>query len=136
MTEVLRLSRHQQLRVITNNPELLELESTWAPGGDRPRAHFHPAQDESFEVLEGTLTVDLDGLITELGPGERVEVPRRTVHRMWNGGTVPARAIWRVTPALGTLDMFRAIDSDPSPVALVAMLWRFRREFRLPLRTP
>ncbi|MER7608746.1 cupin domain-containing protein [Nocardioides sp. NPDC127503] len=136
MTETLDLSGHQRLRVVDSTPAMLALESTWTPGGDPPRAHFHPSQDETFEVLDGELTVDLDGVRRVLGAGDRIEVPRRTVHRMWNAGEVPARATWQVTPALRTVEMFRTIDAGPSAAGLVLMLWTFRHEFRLPLRSP
>ena len=86
-------------------------------------------------MLEGELTVDLDGVRSVLGAGHRIEVPRRTVHRMWNAGKVPARATWQVTPALRTVEMFRTIDADPSAAGLMRMLWTFRHEFRLPLRS-
>lgn len=136
MTETLDLSGHQRVRVVDSTPAMLALESTWAPGGDPPRAHFHPSQDETFEVLEGELTVDLDGVRRVLGAGDRIEVPRRTVHRMWNAGEAPTRATWQVTPALRTVEMFRVIDAGPSAVGLARMLWAFRHEFRLPLRSP
>lgn len=136
MTETLDLSGHQSVRVVDSASAMLALESTWMPGGDPPRAHFHPFQDETFEVLEGELTVELDGVRRVLGTGDRIEVPRRTVHRMWNAHRVPARATWQVTPALRTVEMFRAVDAGPTAAGLVRMLWTFRREFRLPLRSP
>lgn len=41
------------------------------PEGKPPPSHFHPGQDEHFEVIEGTLTVRVDGDQRELGPGYR-----------------------------------------------------------------
>jgi mannose-6-phosphate isomerase-like protein (cupin superfamily) len=136
VTDTLPLGKHQHVRVISSTADLLELQSTWSPGGDPPRAHYHPAQDERFDVLEGELMVDLAGTQRVLGPGEQIAVPRRTVHQMWNAGSEPARATWQVTPALQTEEMFRAIDAAPSPIQMVRLLWTYRREFRLPLRRP
>jgi quercetin dioxygenase-like cupin family protein len=134
MADTLRLSKHQTLLIVSSTPETLEVESTWAPHGDPPQRHFHPVQDEQFEVLEGILTVELVGGTRVVATGERIEVPRGTVHRMWNAGSVPTRATWRVTPARRTEEMFRYIDAGLSPMRTIRMLLIFRNEFRVPIR--
>ena len=134
MGDTLRLSKHQTLRVVSATPEILEVESTWAPDGDPPQLHFHPAQDEHFEVFEGELTVEVDGAAQVVETGGEVDVPRGAVHRMWNAGGVTCRARWRITPARRTEEMFRYIDAGLSPVRTVRLLWRFRHEFRVPIR--
>src|SRR5262249_39088142 len=68
-------------------------------------------QDERFEVLEGTLTARIDGDRRDLGPGDVIEIPRRTPHQMWNSAEGPARAVWQTRPALRTEDWFRSIDA-------------------------
>lgn len=131
-TDTLRLSEAQTLRVVARSPDALELESTWTAGGKQPPAHWHPRQHEHFEVHEGQLTVQI-GVDPPrvLGVGDTIDVPPRTSHRMWNAGPEPARASWRVTPALRTEGMFRFIDRGMSPLRGVRLLWVFRREFRL-----
>ena len=62
--------------------ELLEMESTYREGAGLPAAHFHPAQDESFEVLEGTVTTIIDGVETSHAAGETFQVPAGAVHQM------------------------------------------------------
>jgi quercetin dioxygenase-like cupin family protein len=131
-TDSIKLSDAQTLRVVASSPEALELESSWTTGGRRPPTHWHPRQHELFEVLAGRLTVELDGKPPQiLRPGETVDVPPRTSHRMWNAGPEPARALWRVSPALRTEEMFRFIDRGMSPIRGVQLLWTFRHEFRL-----
>jgi quercetin dioxygenase-like cupin family protein len=126
--DVVRLGPHQTLRVLASGPEALELEAEWTPGSAEPVAHVHPSQDERFEVLEGELAVIAgDGERRTLTAGETLEIPRGTVHRMWNAGDRPARATWRVTPALRTEEMFRTIASGGVP----DFLERFSAEFRL-----
>lgn len=122
------------LHINSSTPEALEVESTWTPHGSPPQRHFHPTQDELFEVLEGELTVEVAGEARVVTAGEHVEVPRDSVHRMWNAGSVPAKATWRVTPARRTEEMFRYIDAGLSPVRTIRMLWTFRKEFRVPIR--
>jgi quercetin dioxygenase-like cupin family protein len=113
--ETIALGPHQTLRVIASTPEALLLEARWAPGGTPPIDHLHPGQDERFEVLEGELTVVLGGKRRVLRAGDTLAVPRGSVHAMWNAGDEPARASWRVTPALRTEEMFRTIAAGGAP---------------------
>src|SRR3954467_13575474 len=82
--------------------ELLEVESTWEQQGPQPPAHFHPSQEERFEVLEGALEAEIDGERRTLSQGDELVLPAGTVHSMWNAGPGPARASWVTRPALRT----------------------------------
>ena len=44
-------------------------------------AHSHPETDELFLVLQGRLTIRLEGGDVELGPGQLYVVPRGTPHQ-------------------------------------------------------
>jgi mannose-6-phosphate isomerase-like protein (cupin superfamily) len=123
----IQLGPHQQLEVVESSPETLLLDARWEPGGHPPIAHLHPSQDEEFEVLAGELAVTVDGIERTLTAGERLTIPRGSVHAMWNASDAPARATWRVTPALRTLEMFETIAAGGVP----DFLERFSAEFRL-----
>jgi mannose-6-phosphate isomerase-like protein (cupin superfamily) len=132
VADQLRLSDHQTLHIVASTRELLELESTWAPGGTPPRTHWHPTQTEHFQVLDGALTVEVGGQPARtLRAGETLQVPPRTAHRMWNGSVEVTRASWRVTPAQRTEEMFRTLASGLNPIRTLGFLWRYRRELRL-----
>lgn len=109
-----RLSPQQTLTIrksaADTGGELLEVEATWSGAGDLPPAHFHPDQDEHFEVVEGTLRVQIDGAERLVGPGDVLDVPRGAVHAMaaTDGG---ARAVWQTRPALRTEEFFAAMDA-------------------------
>ena len=46
------------------------------------RWHQHPASDELFLVIEGTLVIDLEGgAELRLGPWQAVTIPAGTIHR-------------------------------------------------------
>jgi len=46
------------------------------------RWHHHPASDELFLVIEGTLVIDLEGgSELRLGPWQAVTIPAGTIHR-------------------------------------------------------
>jgi quercetin dioxygenase-like cupin family protein len=131
-TDTIRLSATQVLRVVGSSPEELQLESTWAPGAKKPPAHWHPRQHEHFELLAGRLTVEIEGGAAQLlGPGDTIDIPPRVVHRMWDAGSDPVRASWRVSPRLRTEEMFRYMEAGMSPIRGARLLWTFRHELRL-----
>jgi quercetin dioxygenase-like cupin family protein len=108
--ELLHLGDHETLRVVRETPDELEVEGTWMPGGSPPPSHLHPAQDEFFEVHTGRLTAIVDGAERQLGPGDTLQIPPRTPHKMWNAGNETATASWRTRPAGRTADWFRTVD--------------------------
>jgi mannose-6-phosphate isomerase-like protein (cupin superfamily) len=142
MAETLKLTPTESVEIRQSSPEVLEVEGRYAPGGKAPPAHFHPAQDEHFEVLEGTLRAKVGGEERDLGPGETLEIPAGTPHQMWNPGEQAARVIWQTRPALRTEQWFRSIDAlhregrvgrngMPGPLAFGAFLSEFDDVFRL-----
>src|SRR5688572_2311993 len=46
--------------------------------------HVHPLQEEHFEVLSGTLVIQIEGEHRSLGEGEEATVPPGTPHRFYN----------------------------------------------------
>ena len=92
--------------------ELLEVSAEWTPASHKPLVHSHPKQDEHFEILEGELTIKLDGEKHVLHAGGSFDVPRGAKHAMWNSGSVPARATWQVRPALGTEDFWANVHTQ------------------------
>ena len=63
--------------------------------------HRHPAQEETFRVIDGTLELLRDGRWQQLGPGDSVTVPSGAVHAWRNRGGVPVRFENVHRPALG-----------------------------------
>jgi len=54
--------------------------------GERGRIHRHLRQEEVYLVLEGTLTLYLEGEETELGPGELIRVAPNVRRQLVNRG--------------------------------------------------
>lgn len=142
MSTSYHLTAHESVTVTSHTPDLLEVESVWSGGGSAPPPHFHPAQDERFEVLAGELGALVDGREQRLRVGDTLEVPRGAVHRMWNASDSEARARWQTSPAGRTLDWWRAIDAlgrdhpagrlgVPSPTRLAALLREYDDVIRL-----
>jgi mannose-6-phosphate isomerase-like protein (cupin superfamily) len=84
--------------------ERVELEITMPAGAAGPPPHFHPRQEERWEVLEGTLSVQVDGEWRDLAPGESASVPAGHAHTLRNRteGTVRVRDVH--VPALDFQD--------------------------------
>jgi quercetin dioxygenase-like cupin family protein len=60
--------------------------------------HRHPSAVERFTVLEGELTVKLDGRTRILRQGEAAEVQPGRWHDWWNASDRDARVLVEVTP--------------------------------------
>lgn len=125
-----RLGPGQRLAVRSRSREAIEVESTWDPRGTPGPTHLHPEQEETFRVLEGVLTVELErARPIELVTGEQIVIPAGAPHRMWNASDGTTRASWRVEPALRTLELWQMLSGGVLQRLLA--LVRFRREFRL-----
>jgi mannose-6-phosphate isomerase-like protein (cupin superfamily) len=137
--ETLQLPRGESVTIVSSTPEALTVEATYERSDRPPPMHSHPAQDESFEVLEGSIHVRYGGERAELAKGEKLEVPEGMAHQMWNPSAVPARVRWTTTPRGRTEDWFRAIDAlvaesaprEPSALGFAVLLSDFGDTFRL-----
>ena len=77
--------------------ELLAFDMTLSVDGHVPGAHVHPAQEERFEIVSGTMKFRTGGKKIVAGPGDVVTVP---------AGARPAR---RARPRLGESRGFRPL---------------------------
>jgi quercetin dioxygenase-like cupin family protein len=121
--------------------ELLEVESSWEPAGQEPPEHYHPTQDEHFQVLEGELRTRIGDVVQTVRAGGALDVPAGTPHAMWNAGPTRARAVWQTRPALKTEAFFEMLwglaqasargEEGPDPERAAAMLSEYKEEFRL-----
>lgn len=75
---------------------MFEGEVPPAPG---PPPHLHTREDEMFYVLEGELTVMLDGQVSKAPAGTTIILPRNIKHTFWNESSSLARALVVASPA-------------------------------------
>jgi quercetin dioxygenase-like cupin family protein len=66
--------------------------------GYHTNIHRHNRMDEAFYVLEGALTVWINGASSDYPAGSYLLVPRGTPHAQGNRGKVPARILLTMTP--------------------------------------
>ena len=122
---------------------LLAFELVVEPDGQVPGGHVHPVQQESFEVLSGTMRFK-KGLRTVIAkPGDTVVVPAGAFHRFANGGDEPAVVRVRVEPALRMEQLYetavalaregRTLPSGmPRPLDLALFMREFEQEVEAP----
>ena len=101
----------QRLRFVRTaadtNGEVLEVESSYQAGGPRPPQHYHPAQQERYEVIDGDISVLLNGRIVRLRAGDQLVIPVGAKHAVWSEGG--GRIRWLITPALRTEAFFEKV---------------------------
>ena len=126
--------------------ELLELEALLEPGS-RIIEHVHLHQSERFEVLDGRASFWVAGAKATRGPGEDLEIPAGTRHRVRNEGPEPLRVRAQLRPALRAEDVFEAFFTlgaqgrvnrfgAPSPRQTARVLRAHRDDFFYLARIP
>ena len=142
MPRTLKLTPTESVTIRDSGTDLLEVEATYGPSSKPPPKHFHPSQDEHFEVLAGRLRVRAGDDDRALGEGETIDIPRGTAHQMWNPGPAEARVVWQTRPRGRTEQWYAAIDrlhregrvgrnGLPGPLAFAVLLTEYGDVFRL-----
>ncbi len=94
------------------------LESVAAPGAGSPM-HYH-AEDKIFRILEGTLTLSLDGVVFDAHPGTTVAIPAGAPHAWRNRQMAPSRTLVTFTPG-GLEELFLQLGGrSPDEIARLA----------------
>ena len=75
------------------------IEGTFPESSAGPPAHVHHDCDEGFYVLEGELTVVVDGEPVTASAGSFVLVPRGATHRPSNAAGAPCRFLMLFAPS-------------------------------------
>jgi mannose-6-phosphate isomerase-like protein (cupin superfamily) len=76
------------------------MERTLPPAGRRPPAHRHTNCSEAYFVLDGVVSVVVEGEELTVRPEEFVLVPRGTAHTFGNAGADEARLLVIHAPAM------------------------------------
>ena len=98
--------------------------------GSAPPPHSHDGWEETVYGLRGTLTWTVDGIATEVGPGEVLCIPSAAVHRFENLSDESATQLAVVTPGLLGPAYFRdlaallSVDGPPDRAAMLDVMRR------------
>lgn len=124
------------------NGELLAMKATYNPNSELPPMHYHPYQEEQFEVLGGRFRTLIADKETIYEAGDRFVVPANTPHGMQNVGDEEGQLLWQVRPARNTEDLLRTLwglgaegktgpDGVPNLLQLAVMFQAYSNEIRL-----
>ena len=89
--------------------EYVEMDCTAAPGSGTI-IHYHPDQEETFRVLEGSMEVFQDGQWNVLASGNATAVPGGKVHAWRNESGAPVRFLNVHRPARGFQAHMETVD--------------------------
>lgn len=90
--------------------ERIEFEATLPPNTNGPPPHSHPRQHESWRVIDGELTITVNGREQTLTRGQEQTVPPGTAHTFANRTTTPVRFRDIHTPALDFQQYMETLD--------------------------
>jgi len=121
--------------------ELLEMEAIYPPKSPQPPLHYHPKQEEHFQVIRGIFQTHIGGVEEVYESGDTFTVPANTPHWMCNISDEEGALLWQVRPALNTQAFFETMwglegdgetDSDGIPhiLQLAVILRAYNKEFR------
>jgi len=120
--------------------DLSLMERTLPPGGRRPPPHRHTNCSEAYFVLDGMVSIIVDGNELTVGPEGFVLVPRGTAHTFGNASSELARLLVIHAPAAdayfaGLHELWNRPE-PPSPDEERALMSRFGMTPALRSRTP
>lgn len=121
--------------------QLFEMEAIYNPNSPRPPLHYHPYQEEQFQVLNGTFRVKVGETEHTYESGDTFTVPADTPHWMHNVSDEEGRLRWQIRPAMRSQDFFATMwglaadgktdaDGVPNILHLAVILREYRDEFR------
>lgn len=77
------------------------LLESWVPAGASPPLHIHHREDETFWILEGSVTVRCGEETFQVGAGSYVFLPRGVPHTLRVDGDAPAHMLTMLSPGGG-----------------------------------
>lgn len=98
---------NEQELVSPKNP--FEVITELYPGGESA-IHFHPHQEEIYEVKEGEMQVYMNGSWKALKAGERINIPKGAIHAFRNAGKQKVVAFNSHNPGLRFGEMLETIQ--------------------------
>lgn len=80
--------------------EYVLIKATIKSKGPLVPNHIHALQNENFKILEGRMTIWLEGGINTLSAGEQTTLPKNHAHNHYNMEDTPLVYLHKISPAL------------------------------------
>ena len=111
MDEVIIDEPGHRVVIKVDRPELMlaEMLRPPDPDGNGTPLHIHREHSDGYYVLEGTLTVTVDGEDRDVGAGDFALVPPGVPHRFGNSSGAPVRFLNVHAPSGRFADFLRAM---------------------------
>jgi quercetin dioxygenase-like cupin family protein len=124
------------------NGELLEIEAYYLAHSSPPPEHYHPNQEERFQVISGEIRAKIGKQVSTYQAGDEFIVPAGVPHWMHNVSDEEGHVIWQTRPALKTEDFFETIwglardgktnaAGVPNLLQVAVIAQEYESEFRL-----
>ena len=98
-----------------NGGDMTEIEAVCGPGAPGVEERSFETHQVRFEVLEGRLTIGVDGEPRELAAGSALTLEAGTPHRIWvEPSRSPARFTWQMRPAASDDDLTHMVFGEHS----------------------
>jgi quercetin dioxygenase-like cupin family protein len=123
----------------TDDPAILIGETWAAPGGTAGRLHRHLHQSETFEVIDGAITVRIGRSAHVVRAGETFHVPAGVAHTFVNHSDEEAHFRATFTPPMRLQELFTELAGIDGPPTLTQAAWLmrdYREEFFYDARLP
>lgn len=99
----------QTITFVSEDDEVLVMESSYVRGGALAPPHIHPSQEERFTVLSGAVRAGIDGKVRTLEKGEQLIVPAGAAHEFGGDPNRRGTVRWEVRPPLRTREFFEGL---------------------------
>jgi mannose-6-phosphate isomerase-like protein (cupin superfamily) len=116
------------VRLLADVDEIAISETVSEPGGAAPPTHLHRRHVESFYVLEGELTLTVEGRELRAPAGSWAQAPAGVAHTFAVTGDGPARFLDVHTPSCGYGDFLRGLHEARTDDELAAVRAAFDQE--------
>lgn len=114
---------------------LLEMEDFWPRADHQTPEHVHPAMEERWEVIAGSVRFEIDGVAQTAVAGDTIVAPPGTPHSARNVGPKPAHLRIQMRPALRWHQFVERLfalapntQGLPEPDSLAALMREFSHE--------
>jgi quercetin dioxygenase-like cupin family protein len=84
--------------VLSPGPDMMAIEEQMPPHVAEKR-HHHQHARQIFYVLEGTFTMELNGTVHELAPGDSIEIAPGSKHQARDDSDLPGRFLVVSSPS-------------------------------------
>ncbi len=117
--------------------QVSEYSMSWhatLPPGTFVPPHIHPTQDEFVYMLEGQMTLWLDGKESLANAGDLIRLPMNIAHGLFNKSDGTIKCLFWVAPTGRLYDLFWGIHSlkEQTPDAVVALAAKHEVDFLPP----